>query len=216
MSFPFDYTHPDIANRFLPLATEENESSETSDNSAEELTVECKVHTEHEIINAIQSVIRFVRPPVEGEYFDEETGKTYQVPNHSLLVPKAMQIFTQGEYKGYGLTLKKHITLPGENKPRCCDLLYFTKQETQIKYENRKPISYASFSSYFSGIEKRIEEQQMVLKNFFLTLKNEASKWKYDWLECLSSEETLEKYGFSEKDAVGLHAIVLFYKEMEA
>lgn len=167
-----------------------------------------------EKMEAVQAVISFLEPSDPNEYRDADSGKTYYNPDHSHLVPLAMSYFSQGQYKGIGLTRKKEIILPGDPTSSCCDLLYFTKHQDQIDYENRKSWSQVKAFLGFTGkIEQRIKQQVAIYKKLKRKLPKHAEEWGYDKTRFFESPEILKKINFSEKDAESMHLIAFTYKE---
>lgn len=158
---------------------------------------------------ALASVLFFFRPPKDETFYDGDSQKTYQRPDHSQLLFLVGDYFDKNGYKRFGLNRNKLLVRPLEKTKTRCDILYFIKHDSQIKYESGSWMWRAL--SYF--IESTIKKQKAILGQLKKDLPPLVRGWKYGEYYFCTSEE-LKRFCFKIEDVKSMHAIVFFYKEV--
>ncbi len=176
----------------------------------------------------------FITPPSQQFYIDEETGVQYYEADHSQLLTIGSSFCQENEFKSTSLLRKITLPHPNTNKPHVCDILAFRKKEDQIKFESSSKNqniesdetssnSTSPFSCVFSAwggggsskISDRIEMQHTNSQSFHQLIKEHLAAWNYESFYLADSRELIQKFGYSNEQALQCNAIILFLKQVD-
>lgn len=163
-------------------------------------------------------------PPAESVYIDAETKQKYWMPDHSKLAATALKFFASCEFQGTSVQPGKRVIHPQTGEVQKCDVLFITKFEEQVAYEQgdyelsacsliRKYGLSAMFWHSKSEIEERMKKQkECVFQAAQLLSRNCTESGYASFLLCGEKELTL--LGFSEKAAQSKLAIIFYHKRI--
>lgn len=144
------------------------------------------------------------------EYYEDPLSKIkYYKPNSQAPLLMALELFSEGGYRGAGINKEQKLPNPKRsNRHLCCDVIYFRKTQQQIFFETK---GWKSFLGATFNILNNLKEDQEVLKEKIKSyVKENYKNWNYDHFAFHPSPKS-EKW-FSEEDAKEIHALILFYK----
>lgn len=165
------------------------------------------------VTSALSSVATFFTQPSEPFYEDPDSKIRYLKPNSSQPLAIAMQHFMIGGYAGVGINKQQKCPNPGQAREQWpCDVIYFTKQQDQINYEENNWRWHFSVFQTTKAMVERSQSQIGIQETIEKIVQQNYAAWKYSGF-CFYPSKALSKCPFPEQDAKRLHALFLFYQK---
>ncbi len=194
----------------FPISTKnETEQSET------QLS---KMAQENEAAETIQEAVRAIFSFYQkgNQQFIEDGNKQYIQPDSHELLSLMGSFYSEKLYSGFGINKKEHRYNPKkELQKRLCDVVYFTKYEDQIYYDQQ---SWRWFCNPFYSETKMVQRknnQKSLIAKIEKILKKNIEQWNYESYEVYTNlkDNTHRKFIPSEVEIETSDALFLFYKE---
>jgi len=174
-----------------------------------------KQKEEEEIIQSAATQILSFYERTSDPAFD--INKKFAQPQSHELFAIVTSLFSDKLYSGFGINKQElQPNKKNENREQLCDVIYFTKHQDQVLYE-QKSWKLLYWPSTKKSLLKRTQQQFALMNKIKEIVKENILRWNYQSYQFYHYKKGKSTtFHFSETDQHRLHALILFYKEKTA
>jgi len=165
------------------------------------------------IQSAVSQVLSFYE---NAPYQASDLNREFVQPQSHELFTIVTSLFSDKLYSGFGINKQElQPNQKNENREQFCDIIYFTKHQDQILYE-QESWKWLFCPSTKESMLRRMQQQFTQRNEIEEIVKLNIQRWNYQSYQFYHyGKGNSTPLHFSETDQHRLHALILFYKKNE-